>query len=205
MSEAVANLHAAKAALRKTLLARRHSSQPDVVRLASDRIAAQVTDLREFVEANVILAYLNMSREVATDSMLACAWQMGKRVAVPAERQDGEYMPVWLTPDDPVTAVRFGVPEPVVHVPARPDRFDLVLVPGVAFAPSGARLGHGKAYYDRMLARLASRVGCKVGICMEYQMVPTVPITENDVNMDMVVTERAVYRSPVMTGGIRRR
>jgi 5-formyltetrahydrofolate cyclo-ligase len=195
----------AKAALRGVMLASRKASDPDAVRLASEAIAEQVMNLPEFVAATVILGYLNMPKEVSTARILNRAWELGKQVAVPAERMDGEYAPVWLTPGDPVVTVRFGVPEPATHAWAKPDRFDLIVIPGVAFSPAGARLGHGRGYYDRMLARLRQHAGCRLGLCMEYQLVPGVPMTEDDVNMDMVVTEQAVYRSPVMTGGIRRR
>lgn len=204
MSVTPGDTRATKAALRRQMLAVRRSAGAEQLRDASRRIAGEVTVLPEFADAQVVMGYLNLPEEVSTREILDAAWLAGKQVAVPAAREDGEYVPVWLTPDSPLATRRFGVSEPAVPVLAKPDRFDLILVPGVAFTVAGGRLGHGKGYYDRMLARLRLHVGCRAGICMESQIVPAMPVTESDVTMDMVVTERAVYRSAVMRGGIRR-
>jgi 5-formyltetrahydrofolate cyclo-ligase len=189
---------AAKAALRVAMLARRVASDPDVIKAASERAASNITALPEFKGAKTILVYLARPQEVQTDRIIECAWQAGIQVAVPAARLDGEYVPVWLKPGDAVALARFRVPEPVVQVLAKPDRFDLVIVPGVAFTEEGARLGHGKGFYDRMLARLGRRARCKMGICFQFQLVPAMPVSDRDVGMDGVVTEDRVYRSAVM-------
>ncbi len=187
----------AKAALRVAMLARRAAVAPDILRAASDRVLAQVTALPEFKGARTLLIYLALPQEVQTNRIIERAWQAGVQVAVPAARLDGEYSPVWLKPGDAVAAARFRVPEPVVQVPAKPDRFDLVVVPGVAFTAEGARLGHGKGFYDRLLARLGRRGRCKLGLCLEAQLVLAMPVSDQDVGMDGVVTEARVYRSRV--------
>lgn len=186
----------AKSALRATMLGRRTAIDPDVVRAASARLAERVTLLPEFKAAETVLTYLALPQEAQTERIIECAWLAGKQVAVPAARLDREYVPVWVKPGDAVATARFGVREPVVQVPAKPDRFDLVIVPGVAFTGSGARLGHGKGFYDRLLARLGARVRCKMGLCLDFQVVQAIPVTEWDVGMDVVVTEDRVYRSP---------
>lgn len=200
MNSSVADNRLEKAALRKSMLVRRAAADPDVLRAASDRVTALVTALPEFKGAKTLLAYLALPQEVQTDRIIERAWRAGIQVAVPAARLDGEYVPVWLKPGDAVAAARFRVPEPVVQVPSKPDRFDLVIVPGVAFTTGGARLGHGKGFYDRLLARLGRRARCKMGICLEFQMVQAMPVSDRDVGMDGVVTEDRVYR-PVVTAG----
>ena len=194
----------AKASLRKALQSEREALEPARVQTESAWIMTCVTALPEFRQAETILGYLAKPHEVQTAGLLEAAWRAGKRVAVPASRIDGEYVPAWLNPGDSVKTERFGVPEPVTPVWAKPDRFDLVIVPGVAFAASGARLGHGKGYYDRMLARLGLRAVCKVGVCFGFQLAPELPVDEHDVNMEVVVAGDQVYRSPAMTGGIKR-
>ena len=47
---------------------------------------------------------------------------------------------------------RFGVQEPVTGETAGPGDMELIVVPGVAFDRQGNRLGHGKGFYDRLLA-----------------------------------------------------
>lgn len=88
---------------------------------------------------------------------------------------------------------RFGVrePDPDGRRPARADRLDAVVVPGVAFDADGGRLGYGRGFYDRFLSRL--RPGTLViGVAFATQVVDAVPREAHDLPVDAVVTERGV-------------
>ncbi len=183
-----------KDSVRNVMRKRRASLDPAWVLAQSRLIADRVIALPEFQRAEVVLGYLSLPGEVAVDGILAAAWKAGKRVAVPAVRDDGEYMPAWLTPNESLTPKGFKVRQPVTPFWAKPDGYGLVVVPGVAFTAAGARLGHGKGFYDRMLARLAKKVACKVGVCFSFQLAPDLPVTETDVGMNVVVTEDQNYR-----------
>src|SRR4029079_12485020 len=69
---------------------------------------------------------------------------------------------------------------------------DLVMVPGVAFDRHGARMGHGKGYYDKLLqhARLDAPL---VALAFECQLFPEIPTAVHDVFMDKIITETAIY------------
>jgi 5-formyltetrahydrofolate cyclo-ligase len=73
-----------------------------------------------------------------------------------------------------------------------------VLVPGLAFDRLGHRLGHGKGFYDRALAKFQ---GLKVGVGFSMQITSEVlPIDPTDIGMDLVVTDREIIRmSNVLT------
>jgi len=96
---------------------------------------------------------------------------------------------------DPST---WGILEPNRDVRSAADRrveigaVDLVMVPGVAFDSRGGRLGHGKGYYDKLLA--AGEHTHRVAVAFECQMFPEVPMGRHDVRMHAVVTEAGVYR-----------
>jgi 5-formyltetrahydrofolate cyclo-ligase len=70
---------------------------------------------------------------------------------------------------------------------------DLAVVPGVAFDREGGRMGHGKGYYDRLLGRARPDTPL-VGLAFECQLFAEIPMDENDVPMDKIITEREVYR-----------
>lgn len=184
-----------KAELRDQMRKARAARDAGWVAATSRRIADRVTALPEFKRASVIGCFLSLPGEVDTRPILEAAWKAGKKVAMPARRDDGEYMPAWYSPDEPMTREAFGLLQPLNPHWAKPDRFDLMLIPGVAFARNGARLGHGRGYYDRMLARLAGRLDCRVGICFTAEVLPEIPVSETDVGMDAVVTEEALYRA----------
>jgi 5-formyltetrahydrofolate cyclo-ligase len=69
-----------------------------------------------------------------------------------------------------------------------PDELDVILVPGVVFGPGGERMGRGKGYYDRYLARVTRAL--RVAVIYDVQLVTeTVPQQAWDQPVDWVVTE----------------
>ena len=87
---------------------------------------------------------------------------------------------------------RYGVAEPVgpaVTLGAG----DAVIVPGLAFDDQGRRLGQGGGYYDRTFAP-GSDGPRLVGVGFDLQRVEAVPVGRGDRTLDVVVTERGVFR-----------
>ena len=74
---------------------------------------------------------------------------------------------------------------------------EAVLVPGVLFSSAGARLGHGRGYYDQLLSRLEPRPWL-IGITVDRRVVEGLPMTETDVWMDAIATESG-YRETKRT------
>ena len=69
---------------------------------------------------------------------------------------------------------------------------DLIMVPGVAFTREGARMGHGKGYYDKLLQHARADAPL-VALAFECQLFPEIPVQAHDIYMDKIITERAVY------------
>jgi 5-formyltetrahydrofolate cyclo-ligase len=69
---------------------------------------------------------------------------------------------------------------------------DVVVVPGLAFTPGGARLGQGGGWYDRFLANVDRSRCVVVGVCFAEQLVESLPTEPHDVAVDHVVTEEGV-------------
>ncbi len=74
-----------------------------------------------------------------------------------------------------------------------PSDVDVVLVPGLAFDRDGGRLGRGRGYYDRLLARLPRGV-VVVGVSVDDALVESVPIGEADRRVGWLVTESGIIR-----------
>jgi len=86
----------------------------------------------------------------------------------------------------------FGVIEPVAACPViPPNRLDFVVVPGVAFTLDGRRIGRGKGFYDRLLARVD---GVKCGVAFDEQIVEMIPLEPHDIRMDWIVTPTRLVR-----------
>ena len=80
----------------------------------------------------------------------------------------------------------YGIREPQGGLPCPPSEIDLMAVPGMAFTRDGRRLGRGKGYYDRYLAREGVRAWC-VGVCFTHQIVDDLPCEEHDRRVDEVI------------------
>ncbi len=91
------------------------------------------------------------------------------RVATVCRRRDRRYRPVELAPDD------------------------LLLLPGVAFTRSGARLGRGGGHYDRLLRAIPAAA---FGLAFELQIESALPLEPHDQRVRAVVTERGIWRAP---------
>ncbi|MGA2855030.1 MAG: 5-formyltetrahydrofolate cyclo-ligase, partial [Verrucomicrobiota bacterium] len=89
-----------------------------------------------------------------------------------------------LTAD--ISTGKFGIREPVANCPEiPPEKFDLILVPGVAFDWNGNRLGRGQGFYDRLLNKIR---GVKCGVGYDFQLIEKVPAEQHDARVNFVVT-----------------
>jgi 5-formyltetrahydrofolate cyclo-ligase len=87
---------------------------------------------------------------------------------------------------------KFGVREPDTTGAEIPlEKFNLILVPGVAFDLSGTRLGRGRGFYDRLLAGAA---GIKCGVCYDGQLFPEIPAEPHDAKVDFILTPSKLVR-----------
>jgi len=175
-------------------LARRGQQQKDVLsRLICQRLAT----LPEYQAARTVLFYVSMPDEVGTHESLIAAMEEAKRVLVPyCEENMLKLFP--LSRMDELAEGTMRILEPRAELRRESGRqveigeVDLVVAPGVAFDREGGRIGHGKGYYDRLLADARSDT-LLVGLAFECQMVPEVPTGPDDILLDRVVTEEEVY------------
>ncbi len=185
-----------KAALRALALARR-DAEPDRDR-KSRRILDRVMALPDFGRAGTVATYVGVKSEVTTANLLRAAMSVGARIAVPC-REGGDLALYAIEMLGELEEASFGLREPAARVRADPDRrvapetVDLLVVPGVAFDRRGGRIGYGRGYYDRLLARCRPDA-LRVGLAFECQLVEAIPMGPADQPMDLVVTEADVYR-----------
>ena len=86
----------------------------------------------------------------------------------------------------------YGIPEPPAGAPeVPPQRLALCVLPCLAAAPDGTRLGYGGGYYDRFLPLACNAV--KIALCRAALLEPVLPRECHDVRADFVLTEDALY------------
>ena len=141
----------------------------------------------------VVMLYLSMPEEIDTSEAILHAWQMGKTVLVPRVYwEHGHMLAIRIhSLDSGFSTGISGLRNPIDGQPIPFEEIDLVVAPGLGFDLKGNRLGRGGAYYDRFL-RSHNFKAKKCGFAFDEQVLDSVPITETDVPMDLLVTDKKV-------------
>jgi 5-formyltetrahydrofolate cyclo-ligase len=138
----------------------------------------------------MVVVFDAMPGEVDLSLLLAAHPDPERRYAV--TRTPGEGYELTVHPvGGPTERHRYGFLQPTEAAPQVADEhIGAVLVPALAFAWDGSRLGRGKGYYDRLLARLGPGVAF-VGITGGY-VVDELPTESFDVPMTHLATADGV-------------
>lgn len=188
-----------KAALRRDVLARRAGLADR--EMLSAAIQARVQGLASVARARLMASYVGVGMEVATTALVEQALARSVTVAVPWRDGDEIHLAKLISLTELVPA-SFGLLEPpralALERAVSPSAMDVMLIPGVAFDLRGGRLGHGKGFYDRLLAR-AGAGPLRVALAFDCQIVAEVPMLAGDERMDLVVTESGVHRVSART------
>ena len=144
--------------------------------------------------AHTVLFYAPLADELDVWPVLELSMALGTNCALPfydpATKIYGARLLEKLATD--VVTGKFGVREPAAHCEVMPlDKFDLVLVPGVAFDLNGSRLGRGFGFYDRLLAEAS---GIKCGVAYDFQLQELIPSEPHDAKVDFILTPNKCVR-----------
>ncbi len=177
-----------KARLRVQLGERGKAFSPAERAEASARISERLERQSTWLEAQAVFCFAPLPEEANLWPLLSEALRRGKLLALPRySKSEDCYLPYRVADlERDLEPGYFGIREPSRACPLFAlDRLDLTLVPGVGFGLNGGRLGRGKGYYDRLLARIS---GWKCGVAFDWQVVPHLPVEPHDVCMDYLVT-----------------
>lgn len=155
----------------------------------ADTIARYAADLGA-PPGGIVAGYFPMRDEADPRALMSALSAKGHPLALPCVTS-GEPLTfrAWKM-GDPMrpNPSAFNIAEPLDTAPIVTPA--LVLVPLLAFASDGHRLGYGGGYYDRTLAVLKGARA--VGVAYAGQEVPDLPRTERDYPLDAVITETGV-------------
>jgi 5-formyltetrahydrofolate cyclo-ligase len=146
----------AKLALRDQLTTARNRLSVAEVGAAARELAGVLLAAPEVRRAASVAAYVSIGTEPGTGPLLDGLVAAGKRVILPVLLPDGDLDWAVYTGEPDLARARFGLLEPTgptlgMDAVGTPDA---VLVPGLAAAGDGMRLGRGGGSYDRALGRV---------------------------------------------------
>jgi 5-formyltetrahydrofolate cyclo-ligase len=201
------SIRSRKQILRKEIRSKLKQFSIEDITLGSQQVWDQIYDLPVYQNAKHVGFFLSMPKcEISTHSILNHAIQAGKYVYVPQVGANFEHIDMELLQCPQVSNFydtwpknKWLIPEPpssMDWILAQPGDLDLIVVPGLAFDCMGGRLGQGKGYYDRFLAKFMSHDTKRpilVGVGLSPQLVTSVPIIDDlDIRMDWIVVPNQV-------------
>lgn len=189
---------ASKAMLRRRVLeARRSMSAADRAADAAS-LTSFLLDLPETASARCVAAYYSFGTEPSTTTALSTLKADGVRVLLPVLRPDLDldwaiYDPRREPPQDHTGASassgeRLGV--------AAVSTVDLLVVPALAVARDGTRLGRGGGSYDRALSRVPATTPV-VALLYAGELLDRVPREDHDRAVTVAVQPDGVHRLPL--------
>ena len=142
--------------------------------------------------AQSVFCFVGALHEPDTMPILQGALSAGKQLLVPRIAGPGQMQLVPLQSLEQLQPGAFGILEPPQALPAIPagSGVQLAVLPCLAAARSGARLGHGGGYYDRFLANYSGR---RLILCPEALLAQSLPTGPLDEPAQAVLTEKALY------------
>jgi 5-formyltetrahydrofolate cyclo-ligase len=158
----------------------------------SEQLVTRLRELPECVAARHLLLYLAMPGEINVEALIDTERQWYVPRCAPKRRLAvHEYVPQVT----PMRAGPFGIrePDPELVDETNPAVLDLVIVPALLFSWNRERLGYGGGYYDRFLPNLSTEC-LTIGVMPNALVMPTLPTDAWDIPLDIVLTERNIFR-----------
>ena len=97
-----------------------------------------------------------------------------------------------LTDNTKISKNEYGIPEPVDGIEIPVGKIEVVFVPLLAFDESGNRVGYGKGFYDKFLAKCEPKT-VKIGLSFFEAVDPWEDVFESDIALDYCVTPEKTY------------
>lgn len=187
-----------KAELRKAYLEKRRALSPAEVAMRSAKIAERFFAEIDLASVRVLHTFIRIPKfnEFDTSNIYFRIWHDRLDITTCSPRIDKESDELQSFAFDQETEFvesGWGIREPAGTETVEPETIDLVVVPLLCFDENGHRVGYGKGYYDRFLARC--RPDClKVGVGLFPAVEPIDDIHTADVPLDLCITPERNYR-----------
>lgn len=182
-----------KNSIRKSILSLRDGlSETERVNY-SRRITDTILQMPMIIQADTVLAFAGYKSEVQTLELIQQLLSHGKKVYLPkVTDEEMDFYRIERLED--LEAGYKGIPEPgkvcmEVFCESVYDK-TVMLMPGAVFGMDGSRIGYGKGYYDRFLAKCD--IMNRIALCFSFQLLEHIPSNAHDKKASVIVTEKGI-------------
>lgn len=155
-----------------------------------EKIFNRLISMPFYKNANSVMTYLSYKSEPDTFMLVSEMLKNRKEVSAPVCYGKGLMNAIPFLSLDELHPSSMGILEPKQNFPpVKPEKINLIIVPGCAFNMNGYRIGYGGGFYDRFLSKTS---GITCGLF--YEALKTEFKEEkNDIPLDYIITEEKLY------------
>ena len=178
--------------IRKQFLQKRDGLSADFMSISSKQIRKNLNKIEEYRNAQSVACYHSTGSEVKTHEIMQEILSHGKTLGLPRVKGN-EIIFCIVKKFEDLEKGEFGIMEPKQNCPIL-EKFDIIIVPAVAMAENGQRLGYGMGYYDRFLV---GKNTITIALAYTKSIAKNIPKSDSDVLISMIVTEDGVIKSKI--------
>lgn len=151
-------------------------------------IARKILAMPQIENADALFVFYPLEGEINLLPVAEYAWQEGKSVGFPlCEDRDGNMTFRLVNSLSELEEKSFGIKEPSTEAPEILPTNAVIFLPALAVDKQGYRLGYGKGYYDKYLAKYTYLKPFTVGVIYKELLFDEIPHHEYDIPCDEIV------------------
>jgi len=144
-------------------------------------------------ESYHIFLTIEEQKEVHTEYILNILSGKDKNIVISKSNFNDNTMSHFLLTDNTkLKKNSYNIPEPINGISITDEQIDVVFIPLLAYDSKGNRIGYGKGFYDRFLAKCKPET-LKIGLSFFEPVTDNFETNINDIKLDFCVTPDKVY------------
>jgi 5-formyltetrahydrofolate cyclo-ligase len=177
-----------KESLRKEMMKKRNSLSKSEKKMKDGSIYNQVINDPDYKSADSVFLFMSFGSEINTKPIIQHALDHNKRVFLP--KVVGKNLELFEIKNfENLERSKYGILEPNAYCQKIHNcGIDFILMPGLAFDPTGGRVGYGGGFYDRYISNIPNYQEIpKVAIAYSFQIIDKVPMDKYDIPVDRII------------------
>ena len=152
-----------------------------------------ISEIKSKFKISSIAIYYPIKSEISPLKLIEICKNLSIRICLPIIcKNKNELIFSKFDNEINITKNEYGIIEPNKIGQIIPD---IIFVPMVGFDKTLNRLGYGKGYYDRTISKLRKlKKIFVIGLAYDNQMVQNIPVENHDERMDIILTDKKIYR-----------
>jgi len=180
-----------KSQIRSYIFQLRKKYSLEILKKFSFEICKLIESILLYKKSQKVAFYFAKDKEVSLEYLIGKAFLEDKKVYLPKtwlKEKTLTFHQIFSFSD--LRPGPFGLLEPPFENPKlKPENFEIIFVPGVAFDLKKGRIGYGGGFYDKILKKTKA---FKIGVAFSFQIFENLPLEKHDQKVDIIITEKRI-------------